>query len=158
MNSRMLQTSLVVVIWGLIPSSVDAQVRFSDRLQTQPQAPSRWDTAIRNAQEGRVTVSRRTKKDASHSQAQSNLSHDLALAMPHWTSTFTVEGVAYPFTVIGSDPSRGTSTSVSTVIVPYRLIFPDGGVFDATTDLVDGVTPVAGIVNSPVFQPVPWSA
>jgi hypothetical protein len=77
--------------------------------------------------------------------------------MPHWTSSFTSQGATYPFTVIGSDPSQGKSTTIPTVIVPYRLIFSDGGVFDATTDLVDGVTPLAGIVNSPIFQPVPWT-
>jgi hypothetical protein len=154
---RAFQFSLVVAISGMIPSSVDAQVRFFDRMQTQPQAPSRWETAIHNAQEGRAAVGRRMKRESQSSQAQPNLTHDQALAMPHWTSAFTSEGATYPFTVIGSDPSKGTSTTIPTVIVPYRLVFPDGGVFDATTDLVDGVTPLAGIVNSPIFQPVPWT-
>lgn len=157
MNSRTLQCSLVAVISALTPSSVDAQVRFADRIQTQPQAQSRWDTAIRNAQEGRVSLGRRMKKNTSSSNAQPAPIRDQALAMPHWTSSFTSQGVTYPFTVIGADPSKGTSTTIPTVIVPYRLIFPDGGVFDATTDLVDGVTPLAGVVNSPIFQPVPWT-
>ncbi len=156
MKSRLFQCSLVVVTLippGLIPPSADAQVRFYDRIQTQPQPPSRWETAIGNAQQGRVNVGRRMK-NAAASQSQPGVSRDIGLTMPHWTSTFTSQGVAYPFTVIGSDPSQGTTTSVSTVIVPYRVIFPDGGVFDAATDLVDRVTPVAGIVNSPLFQPV----
>jgi hypothetical protein len=65
-----------------------------------------------------------------------------------------------PVSVYGHrlQPFSGHTTTISTVIIPYRMIFPDGGVFDATTDLVDGVTPVAGVVNSPLFQPVPWSA
>ena len=158
MNSRIFQGSLVVMISGLILSSADAQVRFSDRMQTQFQAPSRGETAIRNAQQGRVTVSRRMKKDTSHAQSQTDANRDSALAMPHWSSTFTAQGVVYPYTVIGTDPSHGRSTTIPTVIVPYRLIFADGGVFDATTDLIDGVTPVAGIVNSPLFQSVPWNS
>ena len=145
------------MILGLTPSSVGAQVRFFDRMQTQPQGPSRWETAIHNAQQGRVSVGRRMQKDKPSAQAQPGQAHDQALAMPHWTSSFTSQGVTYPFTIIGSDPSQGTTTTIPTVIVPYRLIFPDGGVFDATTDLVDGVTPLAGIVNSPIFQPVPWT-
>ncbi len=145
------------MILGLIPSSVGGQVRYFDRMQTQPQGPSRWETAIHNAQQGRVSVGRRMQKDKPSSQAQPGPVHDQALAMPQWTSSFTSQGVTYPFTIIGSDPSQGTTTTIPTVIVPYRLIFPDGGVFDATTDLVDGVTPLAGIVNSPIFQPVPWT-
>ena len=158
MNFRIFQCSFIAVLSSLISSSLDAQVRFFDRIQTQSQVPSRWETAIRNAQEGHVTVGRRKKKDISSAQTQARLVHDQGLAMPHWTSTFTSEGVTYPFTVIGSDPSQGTSTTIPTVIVPYRLIFSDGGVFDATTDLIDGVTPLAGIVNSPIFKSVPWSA
>jgi hypothetical protein len=163
MNSRMFQYASVVVTLigtGLIPTSADAQTRFADRMQAPPQALSRWDTAISNAQQGRVSVSHRMKHEASHSQAQSqaDLNHDSALAMPHWTSIVTTDGVQYPFTVIGSNPSQDTTTTISTVIVPYRLVFPDGGVFDATTDLIDGVTPLAGVVNSPLFKPVPWNA
>jgi len=138
----------------LIATPAAAQLRFSDRIQTQPQASSRWETAIQNAQQGRAKVGRRMNKGSS---PQAEPSHDTSLAMPHWTSSISVQGTEYPFSVIGTDPSQGTSTTISTVIVPYRLIMPDGGIFDATTDLVDGVTPVAGIVNSPVFHPVPWS-
>lgn len=145
------------MISSLTPPFLGAQVRFFDRMQTQQQPPSRWETAIHNAQEGRVTLGRRIKKNNSNDHTQPAPPHDQGLAMPHWTSSFTSQGVTYPFTVIGSDPSKGTSTTIPTVIVPYRMIFPDGGVFDATTDLVDGVTPLAGIVNSPIFQPVPWT-
>ena len=158
MNTRILQYSLAVLALipsGLIPFSADAQVRFVDRAQTQTQAPSRWDRAIGNAQQGQVRVSHKMKP--ADPLSQPGLSRDVALAMPHWTGSFTSQGVQYPYTVIGSDPSQGSSTTIGTVIVPYRMIFPDGGVFDATTDLIDGVTPVAGVVNSPLFQPVPWS-
>jgi hypothetical protein len=157
MNSRIWQTSLVVVLTGLTAPSAGAQVRFADRVPAQPQASSRWDTAIRNAQAGRATLGRRVKKSQPGSQSKPAPTHDQDLAMPHWTNSFSSQGTTYPYTIVGSDPSQGISTTISTVIVPYRLLFPDGGVFDASSDLVDGVTPVAGIVNSPVFKSVPWS-
>jgi hypothetical protein len=78
--------------------------------------------------------------------------------MPHWTSSFKWEGNSYPYSVLGSAPSSGETTVIPVAIIPYRFIFSDGEVFDATTDLVDGVTPLAGVVNSPLFQNVPWSA
>jgi hypothetical protein len=134
-------------LWVVGPAA-EGQIRFRDRLQ--PQTTSRWAVASSNARNGVANVSRRAKIDPSQ--------RDAALAMPHWTGSFRSEGVVYPFTVLGQDPSLGTTTVIQTVIIPYRLILPDGGVFDATTDLVDGVTPVAGVVNSPLFQAVPWSA
>src|SRR5262249_25315627 len=52
----------------------------------------------------------------------------------------------------------GQTTVIPTVVIPYRVVFPNQTIFDASTDLVDGVTPVNGVVNSPIFKAVPWSA
>jgi hypothetical protein len=136
----------ILSLW--ITFAADAQIRFLDRLQ--PQTTSRWAVAASNARNGVASVSRRAKINLSQ--------RDAALVMPHWTGSFRSQGVVYPFTVLGQDPALGTTTVIPTVIIPYRLILPDGGVFDASTDLIDGVTPVAGVVNSPLFQSVPWSA
>ncbi len=127
-----------------------------------------------NAANGVVHVDRRgpntvLRRDASlaggtkpRSEANSALApspaHDAGLVMPHWTSSFESGGSQYAFSVIGTNPSQGGTTTIQTVIVPYRLVMPDGGIFDASTDLIDGVTPVAGVVNSPLFKSVPWSA
>lgn len=46
MNPRMFRCSLVAMISSLIPPFLGAQVRFFDRMQTQPQGPSRWETVI----------------------------------------------------------------------------------------------------------------
>jgi hypothetical protein len=74
MNTRKFQYSPFVgrlIGAVLIAPSANAQIRFLDRLQTQSQAPSRWDTAISNAQQGRFSLGRRVHNDASQSQAQS---------------------------------------------------------------------------------------
>src|SRR5262249_5718084 len=59
-------------------------------------------------------------------------------ALPHWTSSFRVEGIDYPFTVVGTDPAANQATVVPTVVIPYRFVFADGGVVDATQDIIDG--------------------
>ena len=41
---------------------------------------------------------------------------------------------------------------IPTVIVPLRFIFPDGQVFDAGTENVDGESAIQRIIDSPVFQ------
>jgi len=55
--------------------------------------------------------------------------------------------------MVGTDPKLGSKTTViPTVIIPLRFVFPDGQVFDSSTDLIDGQTAVQGIVNSPIFK------
>ena len=157
-----------------LSAAADAQVRFVDSMRQAPAAG--WDAAIRNANSGLVHISRRmpnvaSRRDAALANGAASRpdpslapaistapAHDAGLAMPHWTSSFESGDVQYAFTVVGSDPSQGKTTTIPTVIIPYRLIFPDGHILDASTDIVDGVTPLAGVVNSPIFKAVPWSA
>jgi hypothetical protein len=55
--------------------------------------------------------------------------------------------------MVGTDPQKSNETTViPTVIVPLRFIFPDGQVFDAGTENVDGESAIQRIINSPVFQ------
>ena len=73
--------------------------------------------------------------------------------IPHWSDSFTYNGLVYTYTMVGTDPRQGSATTViPTVLIPLRFVFADGNVFDATTDVVDGQTPIQGIINSPIFQ------
>ena len=73
--------------------------------------------------------------------------------IPHWSDAFTYNGLVYNYTMVGTDPKRGSATTViPAVLIPLRFVFADGNVFDATTDIVDGQTPIQGIINSPIFQ------
>jgi hypothetical protein len=76
-----------------------------------------------------------------------------ASALPTWSDSFSYQGLTYIYTMVGSDPKLGSKTTViPTVIIPLRFVFSDGQVFDASTDLIDGQTPVQGIINSPIFK------
>src|SRR5215831_18019922 len=81
-----------------------------------------------------------------------------SFALPHWTSSFRVEGIDYPFTVVGTDPAANQATVVPTVVIPYRFVFADGSVVDATQDIIDGMTPLAGVLASPVLNDLPFTA
>lgn len=73
--------------------------------------------------------------------------------IPYWSDSFTYQGLTYPYRMVGTDPKLGSKTTVvPTVIIPLRFVFPDGQVFDASTDLVDGQTAIQGILNSPIFK------
>jgi hypothetical protein len=81
----------------------------------------------------------------------------LPLAMPSWSTAFVRDGVSYPMTVMGTDPALGQTTIIPTVIFAYRLQLADNSVFDASSDVIDGVTPVQGVLASPIFTPAPWT-
>jgi hypothetical protein len=80
------------------------------------------------------------------------------LAMPSFSTTYVRNGISFPLTVIGLDPAPGLTTTIPTVIFAYRLQLADGTVFDASSDMIDGVTPVHGVLSSPIFNPAPWTA
>jgi hypothetical protein len=75
-----------------------------------------------------------------------------ATTIPYFRSSFTdpSNGVTYPFTMVGTDPSKGdVSTTIATVIIPFRFTF----VLSADPNSVlDGGGKVSLTVQSPVFQ------
>jgi hypothetical protein len=55
------------------------------------------------------------------------------LALPTWTGNFTYQQVPFSFTMIGTDPSKGSaSTSVRFVLIPLAMHFSNGDVLDAS--------------------------
>jgi len=75
-----------------------------------------------------------------------------ARSLPHFSSSFTVGGVTFPFTMIGHQPRSGRSTHIPNILVPLRMHFvgfgPNG---DVNVDF-DPTPAVVNIANSPIFQ------
>lgn len=70
----------------------------------------------------------------------------------HWSSTFASGGITYTYTMVGTNPRKGSATStIATTIVPLIMRFSNGTVFDGTQK-------VAGTTGSPIFQPAPFSS
>lgn len=73
-------------------------------------------------------------------------------SFPHFSSSFTVKGVTYPFTMLGFPPRSGRTARFASLIVPLRMRFfgfgPNGNInvdFDPTAA-------VNNIVHSPMYQ------
>jgi hypothetical protein len=70
-------------------------------------------------------------------------------SFPGFSSSFSVGGATYPFTMIGYPPRSGLSANVRTVIIPLRMNFlgfaPDPIIFDPAPA-------VTNIVASPLYQ------
>lgn len=68
------------------------------------------------------------------------------ITIPTWTSSFDYQGVTYPFTMIGTDPSLGSATTtIPTEIVPLSFAFSNGVTLDGTSE-------VANTIASPIFH------
>ena len=85
-------------------------------------------------------------------------------ALPHWNGSFvfttganrTATQQTYPYTMVGTDPSGpATTTTVRAILVPLRLEFADGTVFDASTDITGplNTSVINNVMNSPQFTP-----
>jgi hypothetical protein len=80
-----------------------------------------------------------------------NFSAD-ATTIPYFRSTFTdpTNGVTYPYTMVGTNPADGgVSTTVPTVIIPFRFVFVASPI---ANNALDGSTKANLTINSPVFQ------
>jgi hypothetical protein len=66
--------------------------------------------------------------------------------LAHWTSTFTSEGKTWTYSMVGSDPSKGSqTTTIPVTIIPLKMVFSGGTSFNGTSR-------VSPTVNSPLFK------
>ena len=120
----------------------------------QTVSPSqRWAKAVAKLAHGKASA---MAKGPTHFISPA---HVASSSLPHWTGQFNTRGVNYSYTMVGTDPDAGSvTTTIDTAIIPFKLIFPDGTVFDATQDILDGKTPLQGALDSPVFQNATYMA
>ena len=78
---------------------------------------------------------------------------DLAHAsLAHWSSSFKSEGKTWTYTMVGTDPSKGSkTTTIPVTIVPLLMKFSNGMSFDGTQE-------VSTASNSPLFQDAPFTS
>jgi len=94
------------------------------------------------------------RKGAGISKGKTNKEEDEGHfgSLVHFSSSFTVGGVTFPFTMIGHPPKSGRKTEVRSVVVPLRFHFvgfgPNG---DVNVDF-DPTPAVNNILASPIYQ------
>ena len=75
--------------------------------------------------------------------------------------------LVYPFTMVGGDPSSTGTTTVTTYLIPFKLVFQASDqsqacgsapvTFDPYKVLSNGQAVVDNVISSPIFTPVPFS-
>jgi hypothetical protein len=81
-------------------------------------------------------------------------------ALPTWSGSFSYNGNNYPYTIMGTDPSKGSATSIIKFgFIPLAIKFPDGTVLDPTKPTQCGGTQSALNITlqSPMFKAVNWT-
>jgi hypothetical protein len=73
-------------------------------------------------------------------------------SFPHFSSSFTVKTVTYPFTMLGYPPRSGRTAHFRSVIVPLRMRFSGFGNNGAIAIDFDPTDAVTNMVNSPMYQ------
>jgi hypothetical protein len=72
--------------------------------------------------------------------------------IPYWSSLFAYKGLAYPFQMVGTDPSTDpATTTVRTEIIPLNFVFSNGTNFDGNTRVDD-------TLNSPLFTQASYTS
>jgi hypothetical protein len=79
----------------------------------------------------------------------------LATGLAFYTANYLALGaVQLPFNIVGTDPSMGAATTtIPTVLVPLKFIFPNAG-----NPTLDGTNVIAATQNSPIFQTADYLA
>jgi hypothetical protein len=77
-------------------------------------------------------------------------------SFPHFSSSFSVGGITYPFTMVGFRPQSGRSASIKSVIIPLRMNFAFFGANGDVSHSFDPAPAVANIIHSPLYKPAPF--
>lgn len=75
--------------------------------------------------------------------------------LPLWRGSYVYSGHTYAYTMVGTAPSKGTSTTVPTFIIPVTLVYvtSTGTVtFTPTHKLSNGQTVLQNTIASPIFK------
>jgi len=110
-------------------------------------APSRAQAAAQGCTNHATGSSFHTQSASAPILPEEQLPGDAA-SVPTWSGSFTTGGVNYPYTMVGTDPAAGsTTTHVPVEIIPLRLDFAGNGC------VLEDSGMAADIEASPLFTP-----
>jgi hypothetical protein len=79
--------------------------------------------------------------------------------VPNWSGSFVDNGITYFYSMLGTDPSKGSaSTTVNAILIPVKLTFYDGTVLDPTAPVFGQTrSSVQLFSESPLIKPVAFA-
>ncbi|GLV60940.1 hypothetical protein KDH_77580 [Dictyobacter sp. S3.2.2.5] len=133
----------------LIATVSAASAKTNDAVDGQPMdwhpASQVSQSLIQNSEPAPSTTSGTQPAATAKAATTSSGKHQIA-TIPFWTSSFSYQGQDYPYSMVGKDPTKGSSLSVvPTILIPMKLTLSDGTVYD-------GSTKADAVIKSPIFQ------
>jgi hypothetical protein len=77
-------------------------------------------------------------------------------SFPHFSSSFTVNSVTYPFTMVGYRPQSGKPATFKSVIFPLRMNFVGFGPNQDINHTFEPGPAVTNVINSPMYMPAAY--
>jgi len=68
-----------------------------------------------------------------------------------WNGSFTYKGTTYNYNMVGVAPTTNGSASVTTYIIPVKIVISNGADYDPSTIVSNGNTATQNTVASPIF-------
>jgi hypothetical protein len=79
-----------------------------------------------------------------------------AASLPSWNGSFTYSGSNYTYNMVGTAPSTNTSSTITTYIIPVKIVITARSgsktTFDPSHVLSNGNTVTTNTVDSPIFD------
>jgi chitinase len=80
------------------------------------------------------------------------------MALPTFTRTYNSAGTGYAYTVVGTDPGKGGTTTIPTVLVPITLTLEAPMDAAGKRAVLDASPDVARVIGSPIFARFPFAS
>ncbi len=77
-------------------------------------------------------------------------------SFPHFSSSFSVNGSTFPFTMVGFPPASGRTAVFKSVIVPLRMNFVGFGANGDVNHTFDPTPAVVNVTHSPLYNAAPF--
>lgn len=68
-----------------------------------------------------------------------------------WNGSFSYNGTTYTYNMVGVAPSTGGTATITTYLIPVKIVISNGATYDPSTTLSNGNTVVQNTTASPIF-------
>jgi len=86
-------------------------------------------------------------------KATTDRTESQARSFPYFSSSFSVGGAKYPFTMVGYRPQSGRPATIKTVIIPLRMNFVYFGANQDVSQTFEPGPAVTNMIHSPLYVP-----
>jgi chitinase len=91
------------------------------------------------------------------SAARDAMREDRVSSVPHFSGSFALDGKSYPYTMVGSKPQSGGTTTVPVQIVPISMFFEEFVDESGSPIVLDPAPVMPRVQSSPNFHNAPYT-